>query len=319
MDNSSWPEMSRERFVVIMNESARYLLALGASFFLNDYCKFIEKTNNASKDQDLAEIFGRGYFRRSRLLLRFLPAVVRGSIRSVAASVYKILTRNIHSIPPLITSLIVVFITSDAWKILGNGFTLRLIILWVIFMATSLFFLTQRDYWKDLKRSGDDAADLKKIVKGHPAIDDFIKAGGEPAIAEPDCRSARIYVHVNYWLLSLLALLGVAFTVAFILLVIGAILINAKETANIAGSSFVYIPLPGGGAVTRQLVSLSLVLGSFAAFFLVAGQRPRDRQKFMTVVLRPIRLALLTYSVYQYAQNRASELTQNRVMTKDRT
>jgi hypothetical protein len=98
------------------------------------------------------------------------------------------------------------------------------------------------------------------------------------------------------------------FTVAFILLVIGAILINTKETVNIAGSSFVYIPLPGGGAVTKQLVSLSVILGSFAAFFLVAGQRPGDRKKFMAVVLRPIRLALLTYSVYQYAK-RASELT----------
>jgi len=99
-------------------------------------------------------------------------------------------------------------------------------------------------------------------------------------------------------------------TVAFILLVIGAILINTKETVNIAGSSFVYIPLPGGGAVTKQLVSLSVILGSFAAFFLVAGQRPGDRKKFMAVVLRPIRLALLTYSVYQYAK-RASELTKS--------
>lgn len=239
--------------------------------------------------------------------------MVWGSITSVAASVYKIMTRNIHTIPPLITSLIVVFITSDAWKILGNGFTLRLIILWVIFMATSLLFLAQRDYWKDLKKSGDDAADLEKVVKECPAIGDLTKTGTGPSIAEPDCRSGRIYVRVNYWLLSFLALLGVAFTVAFILLVIGAILINTKETANIAGSGFVYIPLPGGGAVTKQLVSLSLILGSFAAFFLVAGQRPSDRRKFMAVVLRPIRLALLTYSVYQYAQNRASELTQDAV------
>ena len=134
----------------------------------------------------------------------------RWVVREAAASVYKIMTRNIYGIPPLITSLIVVFITSDAWKILGNGFTLRLIILWAIFMTTSLFFLTQRDYWKDLKESGDEAADLNKVVKACPAIANFIEQGAEPSIAKPDCRSGRIYVHLNYWLLSFLALLGVA-------------------------------------------------------------------------------------------------------------
>jgi hypothetical protein len=115
-------------------------------------------------------------------------------------------------------------------------------------------------------------------------------------------------VCINYWLLSLLSLLGIAFIVFLAMLVIGIILINGRETSALAGSTDTYITF-GYVVLTKQLLSLSLVLGSFAAFFLVAGQHPEDRNSFMREVVRTIRLALLAYYVYQEAKMSAKKWT----------
>ena len=78
---------------------------------------------------------------------------------------------------------------------------------------------------------------------------------------------------------------GAAAIVSGALIVIGVILINRNETMTLANSVEVYDTLPGGIVITKQLLSLSFSLGAFAAFFLVAAQRPVDRKAFMKNVL----------------------------------
>lgn len=63
--------------------------------------------------------------------------------------------------------------------------------------------------------------------------------------------------------------------------------------------------LPGHVVLTTQLVSLSITLGCFAAFFLGAGQRPEDRTAFMNSGLTDLRRVLLAYSIYCRARSKA--------------
>ncbi|MFI6054498.1 hypothetical protein ACIBCO_30960 [Streptomyces violascens] len=61
--------------------------------------------------------------------------------------------------------------------------------------------------------------------------------------------------------------------------------------------------------VTRELLSLSLSLGAFAALFLVSGQRPEERTVYLHKDLFRLRRALVVYSVYRSAQEHAAEWT----------
>jgi hypothetical protein len=61
--------------------------------------------------------------------------------------------------------------------------------------------------------------------------------------------------------------------------------------------------------VTKQLLSLSLSLGAFAAFFLVAAQRSDERDEFMKNTLARYRRALLVYTAYCQARDSAEDWT----------
>jgi hypothetical protein len=84
--------------------------------------------------------------------------------------------------------------------------------------------------------------------------------------------------------------------------------INASETRLLAGSVDVYWSLDGL-VFTRQLMSLSLSLGAFASFFLIAAQQQDDRSLFMAKILARARRSLLVYTVYCHAHEHAAEWT----------
>src|ERR1022692_2456622 len=118
------------------------------------------------------------------------------------------------------------------------------------------------------------------------------------------------------WMLCAFALVIAALFVSSALIVIGVIMINKNQTMTLANSVYVYQTLPGGVVITRQLLSLSFSLGAFAAFFLVASQRPRDRRAFMKNVLVRYRRVLLVYTIYCRAHDQAAVLTQVPVHVK---
>jgi hypothetical protein len=255
---------------------------------------------------------------RALSVLLFFTLVVQLAVRmplqftmSLARSAWDMLGRGLHGVPPLITAVVVVFVTSDAWRILGRGFTVRFAVVVAVFLVASLLFLIRRDCWLDIDAEDAEAADLlENIEQSLEGFHEFTRRGIKPApMVKPSGRHAfRIYL--SYWALTAFALIIAAGLVASALIVIGTILISRNDTATMAQSVHVYRSLPGGLVITKQLLSLSCSLGAFAAFFLVAAQRPEDRKAFMKDVLARYRRALLVYWVYCGARDQARELTQ---------
>lgn len=136
-----------------------------------------------------------------------------------------------------------------------------------------------------------------------------MSCGATPAPIVRPSIPGTIWVYATYWLLCAFALVVSALFVSGTLILIGVILISKDETKTLANSVHVYQTLPGGAVITMQLLSLSFSLGAFAAFFLVAAQRPSDRRVFMKNVLRRYRRDLVVYSIYCHAHDRAHDWT----------
>jgi hypothetical protein len=331
-----------------LNKTAMCALAMGAplglvrhvTFLLNYINAWLGQAKGSAEEAEEAEkaakaVFDRApsrfrrwisrLFRSGRmprhvlLALLFFPLAVQLAVimpwqfaASLAKSAWDMLKGGVHGVPPLITAVVVVFVTSDAWRILGSGFTARFAVIVALFLAASLLFLIRRNCWLDLDAQHADAARLlADIRQSLPAgFDEFTRCGikAAPMVRPSGSRAVRIYL--SYWVLAASALIIAAGFVASALIVIGAVLISRNQTMTMAQSADVYQALPGGLVITGQLLSLSFSLGAFAAFFLVAAQRPEDRDAFMKEVLARYRQALLVYSVYCRAHDRAPELTQ---------
>lgn len=327
-----------------LNKTAMCALAMGAplslvrhvTFLLNYINAWLGQVKDSAEEADKAAraIFNRAPARcrrqlsrllRSRrmprhvlLALLFFPLAVQLTAvmpwqfaTSLARSAWDMLKRGVHGVPPLITAVVVVFVTSDAWRILGSGFTVRFAVVVAVFLAASVLFLIRGNCWLDIDAQPAEAARLlADIRQSLPAgFREFTRCGikATPMVRPSGCRACRIYL--SYWALAAFALIIAAGFVASALIVIGTILISRNETVTMAQSANVYQSLPGGLVITQQLLSLAFSLGAFAAFFLVAAQRPEDREAFMTDVLARYRQALLVYSVYCRAHDRAPELT----------
>jgi hypothetical protein len=328
-----------------LNKTAMCALAMGAPLGLLRHVTFLLNYINAWLDQvkgDAEEagkaaraIFDRapapvqrrisrllesGRMPRRVMLARlFFPLVLQLAVVmpcqfaiSLARSAWAMLRRGIHGVPPLITAVVVVFVTSDAWRILGGGFTVRFAVDVAVFLAASVLFLVRGNCWLDIDAEHAEAARLIADIR-HSLPEGFHEFTRRGIKAAPMVRPAgrhALRIYLSYWALAVFALLIAAGFVAGALIIIGAILISKNDTVMMAQSVDVYRSLPNGLVITKQLLSLSFSLGAFAAFFLVAAQRPEDRNAFMKDLLAPYRQALLVYSVYCRAHDLARELTQ---------
>jgi hypothetical protein len=227
-----------------------------------------------------------------------------------ANSAWDILGKGIRSVPPLVTAMVVVFVTSDAWRILGTGFTPRFFMLVSTFLLASLLFLIRRDWWADFNVDKDEATSLLQGIKHwNPRyLNELIRWGAEPVPVDRPRRLRGADAYMTYLALIAFALIAVALFVSIILIIIGLILINSNETKNLAGSVYIYHPFPGI-MVTKQLLSLALSLGAFAAFFLVAAQRSDERDEFIKNTLARYRRALVVYTTYCQARDSAEDWT----------
>jgi len=231
---------------------------------------------------------------------------------SVLKSSWDVLRKGVRGVPPLITAVVVVFVTSDAWRILGTGFTLRFKVLVAVFLLSGLLFLVRWTCWDDVEVKDEKAAEKLLEGIGPKKLDRFnklIAAGAGPVPIVRPLIPGTIWIYVGYWLLCAFALAVTAVFVAATLIVIGVILVSKDETKSLASSVHVYQTLPHGAVITRELLSLSFSLGAFAAFFLVAAQKPSDRKKFMRNVLRRYRRDLVVYSIYCRAHDAACDWT----------
>ncbi|HZR53771.1 MAG TPA: hypothetical protein VFB06_30220 [Streptosporangiaceae bacterium] len=315
------------------------LMLIGHIFFLVKFIRALLKREPGGANDVAAALFNR-WPRWSRrliawelanpylpsvavLYLLLLPYLLPLSVvqwqttRSVVYSSFDVFRRGVRLVPPLITAVVVVFVTSDAWRILGSGSTNRFWAIVGAFLGAGLLLVVRWNCWDDLDATPEEAAELLGgIRRRHPlGFDAFTKRDIASAPIERRGWLCQIWVYTGYWMLSAFALVVTAVLVTAVLVLIGVILINQKETTTLAGNAHVYWPwlLPGGLVITRQLLQLSASLGAFGAFFLVAAQHPDDRRAFVRNALLRFRRVLLVYSIYVRARSRAAELTaQNR-------
>ena len=325
--------MEPENFIIDLNKAVWYMLRRGATFFFPDHLAFMADYIKAwqAQNQDsaaLARAVGATYriqrYNPLSILLRtkWLPLALRQFAFTIPAipliffgmsvlagrGFYRMIRSSVRSIPPLLTAVVVVFVTSDAWRILGAGFSARPIAVWFAFIIAAWLFLIRYKYWADIQAV--NMQDLLSTARSKGYLNSFIRLGAVPETMErPDDWAARQFVYVTYMVLTLLSLLEVALAVAAALTVVGMILVSKGETSTLAHGVNVYFTLPGHVVLTTQLVSLSITLGCFAAFFLVAGQRPEDRDAFMNSGLKDLRRVLLAYSIYRRACSSSPEWT----------
>jgi hypothetical protein len=336
MDTSPREEITLGQFFLDMNSIALYALSNGAPFFMYKHFAFIAKYINTWREQDnysqifsmifsnssirnVAEIFMAmllparkipGVIKLYTMCIPLIISVLRGNYVATINSFPNLMTKGIRSVPPLITTLVVVFVTSDAWRILGTGFTSRFFLLVAAFLLASLLVLIRKDYWADLDVPEGEAGALLEKAICWPSVDRLIKMGAEPLpIVKPAGIGGRAAVLGTYIIYTLLSLIAVAISVSLSLIAVGVILVSANETKSLADSVDVVLTIHGNFVITRQLLSLSFSLGAFAAFFLVAGQRAEDRQAFMRHMLSKLRGVLLIYSVYCHAYDHAAAWT----------
>jgi hypothetical protein len=340
------PQWTADKYLSDLNKIAIYTVTRGMLPLLATHTRFLVRFTNAlikeqkkEKEQDGAgkatDALTGGWPKWSqRLIARWLrsgrmpngplltvvlfPYLLRLVVLvpwliawSVVKGSWDVLRKGIRGVPPLITALVVVFVTSDAWRVLGTGFTARFTVLVVVFLLFSLLFLVRWNCWDDIDAKRREAEKLLVGIRrtNMERFRRFMTCGAPPAPIVRPSIPGTIWVYVTYWLLCAFALVVSALFVSGTLILIGVILISKDETKTLAGSVHVYQTLPGGAVITMQLLSLSFSLGAFAAFFLVAAQKPRDRRVFMANMLRRYRRDLVVYSIYCHAHDRASDWT----------
>jgi hypothetical protein len=298
-----------------------------------------EAVAEASADLEIFRAEDRHHFHRVLVL-------TAGFFLSVGSSAWLALSKSIRIVPPLITAVVVVFVTSDSWRILGTGFTPRFFGLVTLFLMSSLLFLIRfKGYWeKDFDIDASDAIlavlldEIKHELQNkqggaqlssrtannvadeqQPDADEvsdwrhfhkLLDLGAKPLpLVKPAKPELRICHYCAYVAVSAFSLITIALAVSASMILVGLILINANETKDLAQSVHIYLTLPGHLVITRQLVSLSLSLGAFATLFVVAGQHAEDRKELMDNALALIRRAFVVYSVYGRAHDHAAEWT----------
>ena len=335
---------SRRDFLFGLNNTAMYAATGGSPLFLPSHISFLMAyvdgwlRSQSGPDDEKEKAVMEALFRHSpksakRLILRLLKATWLPQkakrllllaplliplavtlpwqfIWSSAKSAWDILGKGIRSVPPLVTAVVVVFVTSDAWRILGTGFTPRFFLLVCAFLLTSLLFLVRGDWWADVDVAEDEVEPLLEGIKNWDmdSFDDFRGRGAEPVPLQRPRGLLKVYAYLTYLALIAFALIATALFVSIILIIVGMILINANEAKNLAGSVDIYHLFPGI-MVTKQLLSLSLSLGAFAAFFLVAAQHSGDRDEFIKNILVRYRRALLVYTTYCRARDSSKKWT----------
>jgi hypothetical protein len=141
-------EITPARFLIDLNKTATYVFTRGAPFFvfshftfLVDYVKAWRKEQGDQAVADAladpeATVSGRSFMtklvRWQRIPLGIKPWIMLAALTlnlvllplwlflSVLKSAWLILEKGVRSVPPLITAVVVVFVTSDAWRILRH-------------------------------------------------------------------------------------------------------------------------------------------------------------------------------------------------------
>jgi hypothetical protein len=218
--------------------------------------------------------------------------------------------RSVAVAPALVATLIIVFLTADAWKILGQGFDWQLAALLALLFAVSLGVLAdfgRRDH--HLASSQFEFLGLVASTPAQPLAEGLGRLMGTPP-AVPLSAPIRFVRAVLYVGVVTLNLVVISCLVAAALVVVGVIRIDAALTGELAHHhAHVIARLPGHMVLTEELLSLSLSLGALAALFFAVGLGRAERAAFLKRAMRNLRRTMAAYVTYVAAREHEHDLT----------
>jgi hypothetical protein len=231
--------------------------------------------------------------------------------RNAARSAQTFAKQNLAATPALIATIIIVFLTADAWKILGQGFDWQFLALLGFFLL--LGAIVASDYRHRRRYLATPRKDFRRLVSETPAKPPAERLERLPTPPGSVILSRPFHVNVSLVYVGMITvnLVVVAVLVALALTVVGVVRIDAEKTKQLTGESAHVLIGIGDQVLTAELVSLSLTLGGLAAlsFTVSTLASTKARADFIRKVTVGLRRVVVAYATYVAAMEREEELT----------
>jgi hypothetical protein len=221
---------------------------------------------------------------------------------------------NAVAATPLLAVIVIVFLSGDSWKILGQGFDWQFGALLGFFLLLSVLVVANPRRLKSrLSSSPGDLGIEASNASAQSLVTALWEIGSEIPSAPRLAKLGAANVVIVYFGIVVANLLLVGTLVAVSLVLVGVIRIDATLTRQLAGApAHILLRLPVGGMViTQELLSLSLTLGGLAilSFAVVSLPDRQARAAFADTATVGLRRVLYVYGVYQAALDNEAILT----------
>jgi hypothetical protein len=252
-------------------------------------------------------------FKQFRPVFLHIPEV---AFRSLKQALTKTAMQTLRTTPVTLAAMILLFLTSDAWKICGNERLEQVIVILAAALAISvLFFFAGSDNKFGTWTSGiipdpkkDDVRELAQNTT--PEAKNLIHLDLAPG-SEKLGRFELINVRTIYVILIVVNFLAVGFWAAFALFLSGIFILNESAQAGLMGGmrnihSIVVWSVAGYPvAVTWQLLLVSLMLAGIAVLsFAATGlQDERARDAFVKPNVEDLKCCISAFYFYRAAVN----------------
>jgi hypothetical protein len=247
--------------------------------------------------------------------MRQLVASLAGRlIMSAVLSARSYIRTNAVAATPLIAVIVIVFLSGDSWKILGQGFDWQFGTLLGFFLLLSVLVVANPRHLKSrFSSSRGDLGIKASNASAQSLVAALWEMGSEVPYAPRLSILGATNVVIVYFGIVVANLLLVGTLVAVSLVLVGVIRIDATLTGQLAGApAHILLRLPVGGMIiTQQLLSLSLTLGGLAILSFVVVSLPdrKARAEFADTATIGLRRVLYAYGVYQAALDNEAALT----------
>lgn len=240
---------------------------------------------------------------------RHVPAVMA---KSISQSLTKTTMQALRTTPVALAAMILLFLTSDAWKICGNERLEQVIVILAAVLAISvLFFFAGSDNkfgtWTSVIIPDPEKDDIKGLAQQTtPEAKNLVHLDLLPA-SEYLGRLELINVRIVYVTLIIVDFLAVGFWAALALIFFGILIFDESAQAGLMGGSKSIHSLVDKSvagypvAVTWQLILVSLMLAGIAVLsFAATGLQDKDaRDAFVKPNIDDLRCCISAFYFYR--------------------
>ncbi len=255
------------------------------------------------------------------LIFQFVIIVTSRLVISALQAIRDVARTSVSAVPALVATIVIVFLSGDTWRILGQRFDASFGVLAGLFVFVGLCVLGNFGRVKDnLKIDKRESEFAKMIHESTPTAELVAAISHVGALPSEDVYDrlgwlGRVNVFIVYVGMLLGTLIAIMGCVAASLIIVGVIRIDQATTAHLMGEHKAHVlwHLPVGHMVlTRELLLLSLSLGALAAlsYVVISLQDSQARACCRRTATAGLRRVLAAYAVYNAAWDHQDELTE---------